>query len=93
MLGFEFHQLKSEANLAKHGIDFLEGQCLWRDSHILAIDIQRGDDELHELRTIWIAHYGEKYWSAITTWRDGRHRIISIRRSRDEEIKLYKYSN
>ncbi len=30
-MNVEFDPLKSDANLRKHGIDFLEAQALWRD--------------------------------------------------------------
>ena len=35
------------------------------------------------------AHVGEKHWSAIITYRQERIRIISVRRSRDQERALY----
>lgn len=28
-------------------------------------------------------------WSAVVTYRDGRIRLISVRRSRDEEVAIY----
>ncbi len=31
----------------------------------------------------------QKHWSAIITYRDDKIRIISVRRSRDEEIEIY----
>ena len=30
---FEFDEAKSAVNLAKHGIDFMTAQELWRDNH------------------------------------------------------------
>jgi len=30
-----------------------------------------------------------KFWSAVVTYRDGNIRIISVRRSRKEEVELY----
>ncbi len=32
---------------------------------------------------------GEVHWSAVVTYRDLRVRIISVRRSRSEEAKIY----
>jgi uncharacterized DUF497 family protein len=32
---FEFDPRKSESNKAKHGIDFVEAQALWRSKHVL----------------------------------------------------------
>ena len=36
-MNFEFDPLKSDANLRKHGIDFLEAQALWRDPALVEI--------------------------------------------------------
>jgi uncharacterized DUF497 family protein len=30
-----------------------------------------------------------KHWSAVVTYREDRIRLISVRRSRDEEVALY----
>jgi uncharacterized DUF497 family protein len=32
---FEFDSRKSDINKAKHGIDFVEAQALWRSKHVL----------------------------------------------------------
>jgi len=32
---------------------------------------------------------GKKHWSAVITYRNQNNRIIPVRRSRDEEVKLY----
>ena len=32
---FEFDRWKSESNRAKHGIDFVEAQALWKSKHAL----------------------------------------------------------
>jgi uncharacterized DUF497 family protein len=32
---FEFDPRKSESNKAKHGIDFIEAQALWKSKHML----------------------------------------------------------
>ena len=34
-MDFEFDPQKSESNKAKHGIDFIEAQALWRSKHVL----------------------------------------------------------
>jgi len=36
-----------------------------------------------------VARIGEVHWSAVVTYRDLRVRIISVRRSRSEEVKIY----
>lgn len=37
MLIFEFDEIKSQANLVKHGIDFVDAQLLWDDPMLLEI--------------------------------------------------------
>jgi uncharacterized DUF497 family protein len=82
---FEFDQQKSLSNKAKHGIDFVEAQRLWDDPEILEIPARTVD----EPRYLLIGRIKGKLWSAIVTCRDGNIRIISVRRSRDEEVELY----
>ena len=82
---FEFDEQKSRANKAKHGVDFVEAQELWKDPDLLEIPARTED----EPRTIMIGRIGEKNWSAVITQRGERTRIISVRRSRKEERELY----
>jgi hypothetical protein len=42
-----------------------------------------------ELRWVVIGKMNEKHWSAVITRRSENVRIISVRRSRDEEIEIY----
>ena len=82
---FEFNRLKSERNKEKHGIDFIEAQLIWEDADRMEIPARTED----EPRYLVIGKIGRKYWSAIITYRDENVRIISVRRSRNEEITLY----
>ncbi len=82
---FEFDASKSESNLQKHGIDFIEAQSLWDDSNLLEIPAKT----LDEPRFLIIGTIGQKHWSAVVTYRNGSIRLISVRRSRDEEVTLY----
>jgi hypothetical protein len=82
---FEFDQQKSQSNKIKHGIDFIEAQQLWDDPDILEIPARTED----EPRYLLIGRIKGKMWSAIVTYRNGNIRIISVRRSRDEEAELY----
>jgi uncharacterized protein len=36
-----------------------------------------------------IGQIGGKHWSAVVTYRQQRVRVISVRRSRDEEVAIY----
>ena len=82
---FEFDTSKSESNLKKHGIDFIEAQALWSDSNLLEIPAKT----LDEPRFLVIGVIEQKHWSAVVTYRNGNIRLISVRRSRDEEVTLY----
>ena len=82
---FEFDQSKSESNLVKHGIDFIEAQLLWNDSDLLEIPAKTMD----EPRFLVIGMIERKHRSAIVTYRDENIRLISVRRSRAEEVALY----
>jgi uncharacterized protein len=42
---FAFDPAKSDANLRKHGIDFLAAQALWRDPSLLEIPARTSDEE------------------------------------------------
>ncbi len=82
---FEFDENKSKANKIKHGIDFVEVQVLWSDSNYIEIPARTSD----EPRFIIIGKIGLKIWSAVVTYRGENIRIISVRRARKSERKLY----
>jgi len=89
MLTFEYDDNKSNKNFTKHGIDFDASQALWRDPDLLEIPAKTTD----EPRFIVIGIIGKKHWSAVITYRGKNIRIISVRRSRIEEVKLYESQN
>jgi len=82
---FTFDPNKSAANKIKHGIDFDEAQDMWADER-LVLAPARTDDEP---RFLAIAVIRGKHWSAVCVLRDDLIRIISVRRSRVEEIEFY----
>ena len=84
-MDFEFDPAKSKANLKKHGIDFEQAQTLWQDAEALEVPSKRGG----ETRKLWIAAREGKLWTAIFTERADRVRIISVRRSRENERSAY----
>jgi len=85
MFSFEFDEQKSRANSAKHGIDFVQAQELWSDPDFVEIPART----LDEPRFLVIGRIEGKHWSAVVTHRRGAVRIISVRRSRPEEVVLY----
>jgi len=82
---FEYDPNKSTENKRKHGIDFKDAQRLWADPGVVEIPARTSD----EARWLLIGKIDEKNWSAIITRRGENIRLISVRRSRDEEVALY----
>jgi len=85
MTTFEFDETKSQANLEKHGIDFIDAQALWNDPMLLEIPAKTVD----EPRYLIIGVINSQHWSAVITYRGINVRLISVRRSRTEEVALY----
>ncbi len=82
---FEFDREKSDKNKVKHGIDFYEAQALWDDADLIEVPAKTTD----EPRFVVIGRIEDKYWSAVITYRGNKARLISVRRSRREEIDVY----
>ena len=82
---FEFDSHKSEENKKRHGIDFVEAQMLWDDPDRIEVPARTIDEQ----RFIVIAKIADKYYSGIITYRGEKIRIISVRRSRREEVEIY----
>ncbi|MHB1253254.1 MAG: BrnT family toxin [Candidatus Humimicrobiaceae bacterium] len=82
---FEFNHKKSEINKQKHGIDFYEAQELWDDADFIEIPVKTID----EPRFLIVGKISGKHWSGVITYRDEKIRIISVRRSRKEEVNIY----
>ncbi len=82
---FEFDSEKSQKNKEKHGIDFYEAQALWNDPDLIEIPAKTAD----EPRFLVTGKIAGKHWSGVITYRGDSIRIISVRRSRKEEIETY----
>ena len=85
MYVFEFDAAKSKSNSVKHNIDFVEAQFLWNDPRLLEVAAKTED----EPRYLVIGVIDGKHWSAVITYRGTNIRLISVRRSRAEEVALY----
>ena len=85
MYVFEFDAAKSKSNSVKHNIDFVEAQFLWNDPRLLEVAAKTED----EPRYLVIGVIDGKHWSAVITYRGTNLRLISVRRSRAEEVALY----
>lgn len=85
LVEFEFDEARSRANEAKHSIDFVASQVLWLDE--LRVEIPARVET--EPRLMVVGLIDDKHWSAVITHREQRVRIISVRRSRPEEVAVY----
>jgi uncharacterized DUF497 family protein len=84
-VGFEFDERKSRANKAKHGIDFVAAQALWADEALVEVPARSET----EARYLAVGMIDGKHWSAFITHRGSSVRLISVRRSRPEEVAIY----
>jgi uncharacterized DUF497 family protein len=82
---FEYDPRKSAVNKSKYGIDFVEARMLWDDPDVIEVPARTED----EPRLLVIGMIADRHWSAVVTYRDDRIRIISVRRSREEEVEIY----
>jgi uncharacterized DUF497 family protein len=82
---FEFDARKSRSNRELHGIDFVKAQRLWDDADAVTVPARTAD----EPRVLVVGRIEDVHWSAVITFRGERVRIISVRRSRAEEVTIY----
>lgn len=83
---FEYDKTKSSMNKSKHNIDFKEAQMLWEDPYAFEVPSSQSENEE---RFLVLGQINSKNYTAIITYRDTNIRIISVRRSREKETKLY----
>ena len=83
---FEYDGNKSLINRSKHGIDFEQAKELWNDPYSFELPSSQSEDED---RLLVLGKINSKNYTAIITYREENIRIISVRRSREKEIKLY----
>ena len=81
---FEFDSVKSRKNKEKHGIDFDEAQALW-----IAATVEVPLETDGEPRWAVVGKIESSFWTAVITYRGDSIRIISVRRSREEEKAIY----
>jgi uncharacterized DUF497 family protein len=84
-VAFVFDEAKSRANREKHGIDFVEAQAIWLDPARVSFPARTGS----EPRFMVVGEIDGKHWSAVVTYRGDTARLISVRRSRVEEVQSY----
>jgi hypothetical protein len=83
-MNFEYDKNKSLSNKKKHGIDFEESKTLWLGDNVILPAITKG-----ESRYMIIGRINSNIYSCIFTRRYKKIRLISCRKSRDKEKKVY----
>ncbi len=81
---FEYDPSKSSANQRKHGVSLEKAAFLWQATGI-EIEAKTAD----EARSMRIGPLEGKFYSCVFTRRGETLRLISARRSREKEEKLY----
>ena len=82
---YEYDPEKSQLNKAKHGIDFEEARALWADKYALILNARSDIEQRYAV----IGRIGDELWVAFITYRGEAARIISVRRARKQEAKIY----
>lgn len=81
---FEYDLPKSTKNKQKHGVDFEEAKTIWINNNVILPAITDG-----EQRYMSIGRIKSRLYSCVFTFRNKNIRIISCRRSREKEERIY----
>jgi len=82
---FDWDPAKSESNQAKHGISLASASALW-EGPVVTLPSKRPG----ELRHLAIGLIEGRHWTVIYAPRSDHFRLISARRSRQNEKELFK---
>lgn len=88
VMQFEWDEAKRLANLAKHGIDFIDVGELWVRPRLDRYYVESRDGE-HRVTAIGTINHDDRIVAVVYTMRNGVTRIISLRRARRYERKDY----
>jgi uncharacterized protein len=81
----EWDEVKRQANIKKHGFDFLRAEDVLYGAHVLIPSKYQGSEQ----RFLAVGIIEGLFATGVFTMRDGNHRIISVRRARDGERREY----
>ena len=84
---FEWDPAKREANLRKHGVDFVDAVGVFDAFTLEWSDTRRRDGEY---RIVAVGAIAGLVLTVIYTWRAGKRRIISARSSSGKEAQAYR---
>ena len=84
-MNFEWDPAKSASNEAKHGLSLAAASALWAGPVVTLPSKHPG-----ELRQLAIGLIEGRHWTVVYAPRGNRLRLISARRSRENEKTLFK---
>ena len=84
-MDFEWDVAKRRANLAKHGVDFLEVEAMFQSGLLVEPSPYTGEQRFRALGVL-----RGRVFAVIYTMRGDVCRIISVRRARHEEREAYR---
>ncbi len=85
-MNFEWDENKREANIAKHGLDLMTGACLFDGRRVYSYPSPRGEEN----RYVTVGLLAEELVAVVWTARETGIRLISLRRARDAEKRIYR---
>jgi uncharacterized DUF497 family protein len=83
---FEWYEPKRQSNLAQHKIDFQDAKEIW---HGNVLEVPSSQTQHGEARFIAYGMVEGRIIAVVFTWRNGVRRLISARRARIHERKIY----
>lgn len=87
-MGFEWDEEKRDANIKKHGVDFVRAAKIF---HNPVLETSDDREDYGENRIIALGHWPEYFIVTVYTWRGENRRIISAwKAGRDEKENYYK---
>ena len=85
-MDFEWDEAKRQANILKHGIDFVDAIGIFAGRFIETEDLRR---DYGERRYRAVGRLGDAVVQVAYTWRSERRRIISARRAGRNDRRAY----
>lgn len=83
---FEWDEAKRRRVLRDRALDFVDATVLFDGRAVVSVPSPRGPEE----RWLTIGELDGRIIAVVWTWRDGRIRIVTMRRARDEEKRRYR---
>jgi uncharacterized DUF497 family protein len=84
---YEWDDAKNEANIEKHGYDFIDARELFEGDRVSYLDDRR---DYGEPRYVTLGHIGNRFVVAVYTQRlSGTIRIISLRKANNREKERF----